>query len=54
MEGALHSPSAGRGERWPGVPVSIPTPAKTILSSYQQLCTVTQPYGSKCHHCQQL
>lgn len=39
--GALHSPRAGRGERQPGVPASIPLPATTILSSYQQLGTVT-------------
>lgn len=42
-----------RGEA-AGVPVSIPMPAKAILSSYQQLCTMTQLYSSRCHHCQQL
>lgn len=41
LGGALHSPKAGGGERQPEVPVSIPMPAKTILSSYQQRCTVT-------------
>lgn len=41
LGGTLHSPRTGRGERQPGVPVSIPLPATTTLSSYQQICTIT-------------